>query len=67
MSDPVVQPWSAYVPDEAIVAIEEVLQSKWLNTGPKEKLLREQFRTMFDASYAVACANGTSMRNALCE
>lgn len=55
-----IPPWSAFIPDEALAAVEEVLRSKWLNTGPRERLLRAEFRERFGAPYAVACSNGTA-------
>lgn len=60
MSDPLIRPWSSFVPEDAIEALSDVLRSKWLNTGPQEKRLREEFRRIIGAPHAVACANGTA-------
>ncbi len=60
VEDRLIRTWSSFVPDGAMDALAEVLRSKWLNTGPREKLLREEFRRIFDVPYAVACSNGTA-------
>ena len=65
-STDIIHSWGVYVPDEAAAAIAEVLKSSWLNTGAKERQLRETFCATFGSPYALATANGTaSLRAAL--
>ena len=52
--------WSTYIPEETINELKKVLESTWINTGKKEKLLRETFRKRFNIPFCVACNSGTS-------
>ncbi len=55
-----IRPWSVFVPSETGREVDKVLQSKWINTGKQEKLLREQFAKRFNIKHIVACNSGTS-------
>lgn len=55
-----IRTWSAYVPEEAIEEVSNTLRSGWINTGAKEKALREGFAKKFGAKYCVATSNGTA-------
>ena len=55
-----IRAWGTYVPDEAIESVSDVLRSKWLNTGKKEKQLREAFCKKFNAPHCVAVSSGTA-------
>ena len=58
--EPAIRTWSTFVPEETIKAVEQVLRSRWINTGACEKALREEIRRKFGAPYCVACSNGTA-------
>jgi len=55
-----IRSWSVYIPDEAIDALRQVLQKKWINTGEQEELFREKVSKKFNLPYCVACNSGTS-------
>ena len=55
-----IRTWGTYVSDEAVERVNEVLKSKWLNTGKNEKHLRETFCKKFGSKYCVAVNNGTA-------
>ncbi len=52
--------WGTYVPDEAITAVQDILRSKWLNTGKQEALFRKKVCETFNIPYCVAVPNGTA-------
>lgn len=52
--------WSAFVPEEAGEQVKQILASGWLNTGEKEKLLRQKISEKFNIPYCVATNNGTA-------
>lgn len=52
--------WSTFVPDEAVSEIAKTLQSKWINTGKKEKELREKACQKWGFPNCVAVVNGTA-------
>jgi len=52
--------WSTFIPDETSSLVNEVLESGWLNTGEKERLLREELKRKFNLPYCVATNSGTS-------
>lgn len=49
----------AYIPNDLDRDISEVLKSGWINTGKKERLLREKICNLFNAKYSVATTSGT--------
>lgn len=55
-----IRTWSTYVPDEAITEVAKTLRSGWLNTGKKEKELRETACKKWGFPYCVAVNNGTA-------
>src|SRR3989344_773804 len=60
LNDKIIRVWSTYVPEEVIPEVTKVLQSKWINTGKKEKELREKARRKWDFPYCVAVNSCTS-------
>jgi perosamine synthetase len=52
--------WGTYVPDEAVTAVQDILRSKWLNTGKQEALFRQKVCEKFDIRYCVAVTSGTA-------
>jgi len=60
MSENIIRLWSAFVPEETGEQVKQVLTSGWLNTGEKEKLLRQKFREKFNIPYCVATSSGTA-------
>ncbi len=59
-NDKTIRTWSTYIPDVAITEVGKTLRSKWINTGKKEKELREKARRKWSFSYCVAVNNGTA-------
>ena len=55
-----IRPWSVYVPEEAIQRVVDTLRSGWINTGSKEKEMREKAKARWDFPYCVAVNSGTS-------
>src|SRR3990167_82551 len=55
-----IRTWSTFVPQEAIVEVAKTLRSKWINTGKKEKELREKAMRKWGFPYCVAVNNGTA-------
>lgn len=49
-----------YVPEEAGARVAETLRSKWINTGPREKELREKACQKWKFPHCVAVNNGTA-------
>lgn len=60
LDDNLIRTWSTFVPQEAIVEVVKTLRSKWINTGKKEKELREKARHKWGFPYCVAVNNGTA-------
>ena len=56
----IIRTWGTYIPREAIIRVNEVLNSKWLNTGKNENYLRKLFCKKFKSKYCVAVNSGTS-------
>lgn len=52
--------WSTWVPPEAGAEVARVLESGWLNTGPEERLFREEFGRRFRIAHCAACSSGTA-------
>ena len=52
--------WSPYIPKEAISEVAKTLKSKWINTGKKEKELRQKASRKWNFPYCVAVINGTA-------
>lgn len=52
--------WAPYVPSNAINYVSEVLTSKWLNTGSREKIFREKLCEKFKFQNCIAVNSGTS-------
>jgi dTDP-4-amino-4,6-dideoxygalactose transaminase len=52
--------WGTYVPDEAITSVQDILRSKWLNTGKQEALFRQKMCEKFNIPYCVAVSSGTA-------
>ena len=52
--------WSSFVPKETGEMVKQVIGSGWLNTGEKERLLRDELSRKFDLPYCVATNNGTA-------
>lgn len=52
--------FSPYIPPEAGDAVKQVIDSGWINTGPKEKLFRERLQQKFGFPYCVATNNCTA-------
>ena len=55
-----IYPWSPFIPKEAGEEVKEVLESRWINTGEKEKLFRERLSEKFNFQYTVAVNNCTA-------
>jgi len=60
MEDKMIRCWGVYIPDTACEQVVETLESKWINTGKKEKEFCEKIRSRFKAPYAAACTSGTA-------
>ncbi len=60
LSDNLIRTWSTNVPKEAITEVSKVLRSKWINTGKKEKELREKAKRKWKLPFCVAVNNGTA-------
>lgn len=57
---------SPFIPEETLKEVAKTLQSKWINTGKKEKELREKVRLKWNFPYCVAANSCTSaLRSAL--
>ena len=52
--------WSTFLPVETSDAVKEVIASGWLNTGDKERLLRQELSKRFHLPYCVATSSGTA-------
>lgn len=52
--------WATFIPEEAITRLGETLRSKWTNTGPREKELREKACKKWGFPSCVAVNSGTS-------
>ncbi len=55
-----IRAWSTYMPEEASDEISKTLKSGWLNTGKKEKELREKACQKWSFPHCVAVNSGTS-------
>lgn len=55
-----IRTWSTFVPEETITEVAKTLRSGWINTGKKEKELREKACSKWKFPYCVAVNNGTS-------
>jgi len=64
--DTSIRTMSPFIPNEAAVEVTKTLQSKWINTGNKERELREKACQKWDFPYCVAVNNCTAaLRSAL--
>lgn len=55
-----------YIDDDDCLAVNEVLKSDFLTTGPKVKEFEEKIASFVGAKYAVAFSNGTAALHAAC-
>lgn len=55
-----IRTWSIHIPEETAEEVKKTLDSKWINTGKKEKEFREKVKTRFNAQYVTACNSGTA-------
>jgi len=55
-----IRTWSVCIPDNVEEEVVKTLQSKWINTGKKEKEFREKICKRFKAPYATATTSGTN-------
>lgn len=60
LGDNLIRLWSTFIPKEAASEVAKTLKSKWINTGKKEKELREKACKKWRFPYCVAVNNGTS-------
>lgn len=60
LGDDLIRTWSTFIPQEAIIEVTKTLRSKWINTGKKEKELRDKSRRKWNFPYCVAVNSGTS-------
>lgn len=60
LGDKIIRLWSTYIPQKATAEIAKTLRSKWINTGKKERELREKARHKWGFPYCVAVNNGTA-------
>ncbi len=60
LGDNIIRLWSTFVPRQASVEVSKTLKSKWINTGAKEKLLREKACQKWNFKNCVAVTNGTA-------
>ena len=58
--DKAIRTWSTFIPQETISEVAKTLRSKWINTGKKEKELRNKAQHKWNFPYCVAVCNGTS-------
>lgn len=59
-SDKAIRTHSTFVPKEAAIEVAKTLRSTWINTGKKEKELREKARIKWNFPYCVAVNSCTS-------
>lgn len=55
-----IRTWSTFIPDDAISEVSKTLRSKWINTGKREKELREKVARKWNFPHCVAVCNGTA-------
>jgi len=55
-----IRTWHVNVPSRVLKDLKKTLNSKWINTGPKEKEFRNLLKKRFKSKYAVATNSGTS-------
>ena len=60
LGDNIIRTWSTFIPKEAVTEIAKTLRSKWINTGKREKELREKSCQKWNFPYCVAVNNGTA-------
>lgn len=60
LADKLIRTWSTFVPNETVAEVAKTLRSKWINTGKKEKELREKASQKWNFPYCVAVNNGTA-------
>lgn len=60
LSKDLIRTWSTFIPEEAITEVAKTLRSKWINTGKKEKELREKACNKWGFHSCVAVINGTA-------
>lgn len=60
LSGELIRTWSTFVPEEAIAEVAKTLRSGWINTGKKEKELRNKACVKWKFPYCVAVNNGTA-------
>lgn len=56
----IIRTWSTFIPEEASSEVAKTLKSKWINTGKKEKELRDKACRKWNFPYCVAVNNGTA-------
>lgn len=60
LNENIIRPWSTFIPCQTAREVSKTLKSKWINTGVKEKLLREKACNKWGFRYCVAVNNGTA-------
>ncbi len=60
LGDDIIRTWSTFIPKAAATEVAKTLRSKWINTGKKEKELRDKASRKWGFSYCVAVNNGTA-------
>ncbi len=60
LKEEIIRTWSTFIPKKAISEVAKTLRSKWINTGKKEKELREKASNKWGFPYCVAVNNGTA-------
>ena len=54
-----IRTWGVYIPELAKEELAKTLNSKWINTGKKEKEFRNKICKRFQTPFSVACTSGT--------
>ena len=60
MEENIIRCWGVCIPNNASTEVTKTLNSRWINTGKKEKEFREKICKRFNAPYATACMSGTA-------
>lgn len=60
LEDGLIRTWSTFIPKDASKEVSKTLRSKWINTGKKEKELRDKAKSKFKFPNCVALNNGTA-------
>ena len=60
LDNKVIRTWSTFIPEEAITEVAKTLRSGWINTGKKERELRDKASKKWAFPYCVAVNSCTS-------